>query len=95
MEVMLRPEQITVRPLGAPAREFADRRDSRGDDEPAVGTVVAVAFHGPLTAYRVAVSGIGLSAVVVGVPVANVGDEVFVNGPVEPVVGWPGGVEET
>lgn len=95
MEVMLRPEQVTVRPLGAPARELDDRPDSGGDDETAMGTVVAVAFHGPLTAYRVAVSGIELSAVAVGVPVAHVGDEVFVDGPVEPVVGWPGEVDQT
>jgi iron(III) transport system ATP-binding protein len=93
IEVMLRPEQITVRPLGATDRGFDEGSAGAGDRESAVGTVIAVAFHGQLTGYRVAVSGIELAAVAVGVPVANVGDEVFVHGPAEPVVGWPGDLE--
>lgn len=89
VEVMLRPEQITVlRSGGAPNSSGSDLVPMRGPDGvPAM--VRDVAFQGPVTNYRLIVSGTELVATAVGVPVAAAGDEVVVVGPVGGVVAWP------
>lgn len=89
VEVMLRPEQVTVRrPRGSAGAAGVDSGSQR-DAEGVRATVRAVAFHGPVTDYRVVVAGTEIAASAVGAPVAEPGEEVTVVGPTEAVVAWP------
>lgn len=89
VEVMLRPEQITIHRSGEAPGPTGTNCDPNKGLEGVPATVRDVAFHGPVTNYRVIVAGTELAATAVGTPVAVVGDEVVVIGPGETVVAWP------
>lgn len=95
VEVMLRPEQIMIRRAGVPPHPVGTAPGVDRDREGVPATVGDVAFHGPLTDYRIAVGETELAATAVGVPVAVPGDEVLAFGPPDEVVAWPAGSDPT
>lgn len=89
VEVMLRPEQITIRRSDGAVDPIGTVHAPDHGPAGVPATVGDVAFSGPLTDYRVVVAGTELAATAVGVPVAGPGDRVLAFGPGGEVVTWP------